>query len=393
MSNESFMPPIPFIIYTPDNGFSLAPEAVEFLNSIADTPLAIISTVGAYRTGKSFFLNRVLLNSPASTGFAVGPTIHPCTKGLWLSTTLLPHSNLSYPSSSYQVLLVDSEGFGGMDQSLTHNSRIGLFSLLISSMFIYNSVGIIDENTINNLSLIVNLGSHYIGNQGYNSNYSNENKLNKNDKNLSYPNSNPNPSSNPSPNPNSNLNSNPNPNSDSESFPSLLWILRDFALKMTDSDGRQLKGREYLEKALDEVTVRNNPEKVRVRRVLKGIFRERDCQTLVRPIANEAELQRLNTLRNEEFRKEFLSQAEMVRKSIFGSIKPKMMRGRGVNGGMLLALCRKWIEVINDGGMPEIESTWKYICQGEIASVFKGKEKVLIIDETIIHIIFVLISS
>ena len=351
------MPPIPFIIYTPESGFSLAPEAVEFLTSISETPLAIISTVGAYRTGKSFFLNRVLLNSPASTGFAVGPTIHPCTKGLWLSTSLLPHSNLSYPSSSFQVLLVDSEGFGGMDQSLTHNSRIGLFSLLISSMFIYNSVGIIDENTINNLSLIVNLGSHYIGNQCFNSNFSSKNekneantelKLNKNDKNT-----------------------NPNPNSDSESFPSLLWILRDFALRMTDSDGRQLKGREYLEKALDELTVRNNPEKVRVRRVLKGIFRERDCQTLVRPVANEADLQKLNTLKNEEFRKEFISQAETVRKSIFGSIKPKMMRGRGVNGGMLLALCRKWIEVINDGGMPEIESTWKYICQGEIAAVFK----------------------
>lgn len=44
-----------------------------------------MSIVGKYRTGKSFFVNRVLLNSTGNTsGFSVGPTINPCTKGLWL---------------------------------------------------------------------------------------------------------------------------------------------------------------------------------------------------------------------------------------------------------------------------------------------------------------------
>ena len=36
-----------------------------------------------YRTGKSFFVNRVLLDQKKG-GFQVGPTINPCTKGLWL---------------------------------------------------------------------------------------------------------------------------------------------------------------------------------------------------------------------------------------------------------------------------------------------------------------------
>jgi hypothetical protein len=34
-----------------------------------------------YRTGKSYLLNRMLLNT--SNGFDVGPTVNPCTKGLW----------------------------------------------------------------------------------------------------------------------------------------------------------------------------------------------------------------------------------------------------------------------------------------------------------------------
>ena len=55
------------------------------------------------------------------------------------------------------ILLIDTEGFGGMDENVNHDSRIFLFSLLLSSYFIYNSQGSIDENALNNLSLIINL--------------------------------------------------------------------------------------------------------------------------------------------------------------------------------------------------------------------------------------------
>ena len=44
-----------------------------------------------------------------------------------------------------------------MDENVNHDTRIFLFSLLLSSFFIYNSVGSIDENALNNISLIVNL--------------------------------------------------------------------------------------------------------------------------------------------------------------------------------------------------------------------------------------------
>lgn len=55
------------------------------------------------------------------------------------------------------IILIDTEGFGGMDENANHDSRIFLFSLLLSSYFIYNSVGSIDENAINTLNLIINL--------------------------------------------------------------------------------------------------------------------------------------------------------------------------------------------------------------------------------------------
>jgi hypothetical protein len=45
--------------------------------------VAVIAVAGKYRTGKSFLLNRVILNKK-NEGFGVGPTINPCTKGLWV---------------------------------------------------------------------------------------------------------------------------------------------------------------------------------------------------------------------------------------------------------------------------------------------------------------------
>jgi len=41
-------------------------------------PIGVLSVAGMYRSGKSYLLNRVLLNR--SRGFDVGHTINACTK-------------------------------------------------------------------------------------------------------------------------------------------------------------------------------------------------------------------------------------------------------------------------------------------------------------------------
>ena len=70
---------IPFISFVEGKGFVITQEAENFLNSLSNTKLGVVSIVGKYRTGKSFFINRILLNQK-SGGFNVGPTINPCTK-------------------------------------------------------------------------------------------------------------------------------------------------------------------------------------------------------------------------------------------------------------------------------------------------------------------------
>lgn len=55
------------------------------------------------------------------------------------------------------MIIIDSEGIGAFDEDENHDTKIFLLAMLLSSFFIYNSMGTIDENALNNLSLIINL--------------------------------------------------------------------------------------------------------------------------------------------------------------------------------------------------------------------------------------------
>jgi len=46
------------------------------------------------------------------------------------------------------VLIIDSEGYGALDEDTNHDTRVFALGILLSSCFLYNSVGNIDENAI-----------------------------------------------------------------------------------------------------------------------------------------------------------------------------------------------------------------------------------------------------
>jgi hypothetical protein len=55
------------------------------------------------------------------------------------------------------LLMLDTEGMGGVEASNQHDSRILSLALLLASSLIYNSLGSVDEAAITNLSCIANL--------------------------------------------------------------------------------------------------------------------------------------------------------------------------------------------------------------------------------------------
>lgn len=68
-----------------------------------DGKLSIISVAGMYRTGKSYLLN-TLVN--CKNGFAVGPTVNPKTKGIWVWGKPLIFENSNH--ENINVLVLDS---------------------------------------------------------------------------------------------------------------------------------------------------------------------------------------------------------------------------------------------------------------------------------------------
>ena len=75
--------PIPFIINENDE-FKVTEGAIKFLEKLKGKKIGVVCVVGKYRTGKSYLINKVILDRGQGKGFTVGPTVNPCTKGLWI---------------------------------------------------------------------------------------------------------------------------------------------------------------------------------------------------------------------------------------------------------------------------------------------------------------------
>ena len=177
--------------------FIINPEAEEVIKKLSN-PLGIISVAGMYRTGKSYLLNRMLLNR--SSGFSVGPSINPCTKGLWMWTKPIPaHTPQGKPIN---VIIIDTEGIGATDEDHNHDNKIMTLAILLSSYFLFNSMGTIDESSIQSLSFIVNITKNIQQKNG---------------------------------------------NKDFTKYlPAFMWVIRDFALQLKNRNGQPITSKEYL---------------------------------------------------------------------------------------------------------------------------------------------------
>ena len=63
-------------------------------------------------------------------------------------------------SDNHIMLLLDTEGLASTERSTNVDIKIFTLSILLSSLFIYNQMGPITENSLEDLSLIANLTNH-----------------------------------------------------------------------------------------------------------------------------------------------------------------------------------------------------------------------------------------
>lgn len=288
--------------------------------------IALISVVGKYRTGKSFLLNKILIEKVGA--FKIGSTQKACTKGIWVYSK---PKVITYNNNPMHIFFIDTEGLGAYDEDLNHDTKIFLVAILISSLFIFNSHGTIDESSINTLGFIINLSKYLKIN--YDDNSNNCNKNNNIDNNLL-----------------------------EEYFPDFLWLLRDFTLKLVDKEGNNISSSQYLETALNQET---SKDKAQIRKSIKGYFTKRDCYSLIRPVEDERDLQNLENLDENMFRNEFIQQCNALRKRIFSNLTPKKINNKLLTGFNLISFLDNIVETINLGKIPVIENSWNYMISSE----------------------------
>ncbi|KAF9618645.1 hypothetical protein IFM89_002340 [Coptis chinensis] len=150
-----------FPIVEPDSGHTklrLSREGLEAIERIT-TPIAAVSVIGPYRSGKSFLLNQ-LLSLSCYEGFGVGHMRDTQTKGIWVWGTPV---ELIIDGVKTSVLYLDTEGFESVGKSNVYDDRIFALATVMSSVLIYNLAETIREADISRLSFAVELAEEFYG--------------------------------------------------------------------------------------------------------------------------------------------------------------------------------------------------------------------------------------
>lgn len=302
--------PLCLIENTLEGELRLRQDALQVLSDIQG-PMVVVTIVGLYRTGKSYLMNRL---ARTNRGFSIGPTVQSHTKGIWM--WCMPHPE----KSNHTLVLLDTEGLGDVEKGdSTNENWIFAMGELLSSTFVFNSMGTIDQRALEQLHYATELSKH--------------------------------------------IKMKSSLGSDSEStgddfFPTFIWTVRDFTLDL-ELEGQQISADEYLENALQ--LIKGNSDKVSrlnlPRECIRASFPVRKCFVFDRP-SSKANLKKLEELQEEDLEPDFVEQTNMFCQYIFKECKPKTSKGGNFLTGKILAkLAMTFVDTIGRGMIPCIDDT------------------------------------
>ncbi|AQK69343.1 Guanylate-binding family protein [Zea mays] len=249
-----------------------------------------------------------------------------------------PIKRTAFDGTEYSLLLLDSEGIDAYDQTGTYSIQIFSLAVLLSSMFIYNQMGGIDEAALDRLSLVTEMTKHI--RVRANGGRSTASEL-------------------------------------AQFSPIFIWLLRDFYLDLVEN-GRKITPRDYLEIALRPLEGRGKDisSKNEIRESIRALFPDRECFTLVRPLNNENELQRLDQIPLEKLRPEFQAGLDELTRFIFERTRPKQVAGTIMTGPVLAGITQSFLDAINNGAVPTISSSWQSVEEAECRRAYDSAAEV-----------------
>uniref|UniRef100_K7CB01 Guanylate binding protein 1, interferon-inducible n=1 Tax=Pan troglodytes TaxID=9598 RepID=K7CB01_PANTR len=299
------------------------PEALKILSAITQ-PVVVVAIVGLYRTGKSYLMNKL---AGKKNGFSLGSTVKSHTKGIWM--WCVPHPK----KPEHTLVLLDTEGLGDIEKGDNENdSWIFALAILLSSTFVYNSMGTINQQAMDQLYYVTEL-THRIRSKS--SPDENENEVEDSADFVSF-------------------------------FPDFVWTLRDFSLDL-EADGQPLTPDEYLEYSLKLTQGTSEKDKNfnLPRLCIQKFFPKKKCFVFDLPI-HRRKLAQLEKLQDEELDPEFVQQVADFCSYIFSNSKTKTLSGGiQVNGPRLESLVLTYVNAISSGDLPCMENAVLALAQIE----------------------------
>ncbi|XP_042548257.1 guanylate-binding protein 4-like [Dipodomys spectabilis] len=320
MASESTMMAPICLVENEKEQLMVNPEAVKILEAITQ-PVVVVAIVGMYRTGKSYLMNRL---AGHNQGFQLGSTVRSQTKGIWMWCVTHPRK------PNFTLVLLDTEGLGDVEKCDPKNdSWIFALSILLSSTFVYNSMGTINQQALDQLHYVTELTELIKAKSTKKSD-----EMDDSDEFVSF-------------------------------FPDFVWVVRDFILELK-LDDQPITEDEYLENALKLIPGKN--QKIRnanlPRECIRHFFPKRKCFVFDRPTKEKELLIHIEDLSEDQLDYNFQVQSKTFCSYIFASAKPKNLReGIIVTGKRLGTLVETYVSAINSGAVPCLENAVTTLAQ------------------------------
>ncbi|XP_058537296.1 guanylate-binding protein 3-like [Ochotona princeps] len=313
------------LVENKDEQLMVNPRALNILSRISQ-PVVVVAIVGLCRTGKSYLLNRV---ARQKHGFRLGSTVQSETKGIWMCC--VPHPS----KRNHTLVLLDTEGLGDVEKGDPKNdSWIFALAVLLSSTLVYNSLGTINHQALEQLHYVTELSQL--------------------------------------------IRTRASPTSDEAEdctefvhlFPDFVWAVRDFSLELKLQE-RHITEDEYLENALKLIPGENPriQNSNMTRNCIRDFFPKRKCFVFPRPTNDNSLLAHIQEVSEDQLESTFKSQSEEFCSYISTHGKVKTLgSGITVTGKRLGCLVEMYVNAINSGAVPCLENAVTTLAERENAA-------------------------
>ncbi|GAB5575245.1 guanylate-binding protein 4-like isoform X1 [Prionailurus iriomotensis] len=292
-SGPNMMAPI-CLVENNNMQLSVNQRAIQILEQISQ-PVVVVAIVGLYRTGKSYLMNRL---AGQNRGFPLGSTVQSKTKGIWM--WCVPHPS----KPNHTLVLLDTEGLGDVEKGDPKNdSWIFALAVLLCSTFVYNSLGTINHQALEQL--------HF--------------------------------------------------------FPDFIWTVRDFTLelKLNDDPITEDEYLENALKLIPGKNPRIQASNL-PRECIRHFFPKRKCFVFDRPTNDTKLLANIENIPENQLDPKFQKQANNFCSYIFTQARTKTLReGVMVTGNRLRTLVVTYVDTINIGAVPCLENAVTTLAQLE----------------------------